>query len=61
MVNDAKLLDNDIKKASGNKFLSQEIQTHVVHFHPSKKDYLDLSTFMGGLLHNYLMIYLTDS
>ena len=43
---------HDIKEPGDNKVLSQEISTHVVHLHPSKKDYLDLSTIQGGSLDN---------
>ena len=42
-INDVSLLYNDIKEPGDNKVLSQEISTHVVNLHPSKKDYLDLS------------------
>ena len=44
MNNDVSILGNDIKEPGDNKVLSQEISTHVVHLHPSKKYYI------GGLL-----------
>ena len=38
--------------AGDNKVLSQEISTRVVHLHPSKKNYLNLSTIHGRSLDN---------
>ena len=52
LINDVSLLGNDIQEPVDNKVLSQEISTHVVHLHPSKKDYLDLSTIRGKSLDN---------
>ena len=47
LINDIILSGNNIKDTGDNKVISQEISTHVVHIHPSKKDYLDLSTIQG--------------
>ena len=52
LINDAILLGYDIKDPGDNKFLPQDISNHVVHLHPSKKDYLNLSTIQGGSLDN---------
>ena len=51
-INAVSLLGNAIKEPGGNKVLSQEISTHVVHLHPLKKYYLDLSTIQGRSLDN---------
>ena len=58
-INDVSLLGNDIKEHGDNKVLSQEISTRVVHIHPSKKDYLDLSTIQGRSLDNLKFDFLT--
>ena len=52
LINHVSLLGNDIKDPGDNKVLSQKISTHVVHLHPSKKDYLKLSTIHGRSLDN---------
>ena len=52
LINDVILLGNDIKEPGDNKVLYQDISTHVVHIHPLKKDYLDLSTIHGRSLDN---------
>ena len=52
LINDASLLGNDIKEPGDNKVLSQEISTHVVHLHPSKKYYLSLSIIQEKSLDN---------
>ena len=52
LINDVSILGNDIKEPGDNKVLSQEISTHVVYLHPSKKDYPDLSTIQGRSLDN---------
>ena len=52
LIYDVSLLGNDIKDPGDNKFLSQDISTHVVYIHQSKKDYLDLSTIYGRSLDN---------
>ena len=52
LINDVSLFGNYMKEPDDNKVLSQEISTHVVHIHPSKKDYLDLSTIHGRSLGN---------
>ena len=52
LIYDVSLLGNDIKDTGDNKILSQEISTHVVHLHPSRKYYLDLSTIHGRSLDN---------
>ena len=52
LINDVGLLVNDIKEPGDNKVLYQDISTHVVHIHPSEKDYLDLSTIQGRSLDN---------
>ena len=51
-INDVSLLGNDIKEPGDNNVLSQEISTHVVYLHPTKKYYLDLSTIHGKSLDN---------
>ena len=50
--NDVSLLVNDIKEPVINKVLSQKFSPHVVHIHPSKKYYLDLSKIYGRSLDN---------
>ena len=50
LINYVSLLGNDIKEPDYNKVLSQDISNRVVHLHPSKKDYLGLSTIRGGYL-----------
>ena len=52
LIIDVSLLGNDIKESGDNKVPYQDISTHVVHLHPSKKDYLDLSTIHGRSLDN---------
>ena len=52
LINDVILLGNDIKEPGDNKVLSQEISTRVVHLHPPKKYYLDLSIIHGRSLDN---------
>ena len=51
-INDVSLLGNDIKETGDNKVLSQNISTHVVHIHPSKRYYRNLSTIQGRSLNN---------
>ena len=51
-MNDVSLLGNYTKEPGDNKVLSQNISTHVVHLHPSKRDYLDLFTICGKYLDN---------
>ena len=57
--NDVSILGNDIKDPGDNKVISQEISTNVVPFHPSKKDYMDLSTIHGRSLDNLKFDFLT--
>ena len=52
LINDVSILVNDIKEPCDNKVLSQEISTRVVHLHPPKKDYPDLSTIHNRYLEN---------
>ena len=52
LINDVSLLGNDIKETGDNKVLSQNISTHVVHIHPSKRYYRNLSTIQGRSLNN---------
>ena len=52
LINDVSLLGHYINDTGDNKVLSQEIPTHVVHLHPPKKDYLELSTIHGRSLDN---------
>ena len=52
LINDVIILGNDRKEPGDNKFLSQEISTHVVHLHSSEKYYLNLSTITGRSLDN---------
>ena len=52
LINDVNILGNDIKETVDNKVISKEISTHVVHIHPPKKYYLDLSKIHGRSLHN---------
>ena len=47
LINDVSLLGNDIKEPGDNNVLSQEISTHVVYLHQSKKDYIGLSSTYG--------------
>ena len=58
-INDVSLLGNDIKEPDYNKVLSQKISNRVVHLHPSKKDYLGLSTICGGSLENLKFYFST--
>ena len=43
-INVVSLLGNDIKEPGDNKVPSQDISTHVLHLHPYKEYYLELST-----------------
>ena len=57
--NDVSILGNDIKEHSDNKVLSQDISTNVVPLHPSRKDYIDLSTIHGRSFDNLKFDFLT--
>ena len=57
-IDDFSLFGNDIKEPGDNKVLSQDISTHVVHLHPPKKDYIDLSTMNGRSLENLKFTFL---
>ena len=59
LINDVSILGNDIKEPGDNKFLSQYISTNGVPLHPSKKDYMDLSTIHGRSLDNLKFDFLT--
>ena len=52
LINDVSILGSDIKEPGDNMILYQYISTHVVHLHPSKKDYLNISTINGRSLDN---------
>ena len=52
MINDVSILGNYIKEPGDNKVLYHYISTHVVHIHPSKKYYPELSTIHGRSLDN---------
>ena len=52
LIKDVSILGNDIKDIGDNKVPFQEISNHVVHLHPSKKDYLYVSTIKGRSLDN---------
>ena len=52
LINNVGILGDDIKKPGDNIVLSRDISTRVVHLHPSKKDYLYLSTIHGRSLDN---------
>ena len=52
LISYVRLLGNDIKEPGDNKVISQEISTHLVHIHPSKKYYLELYTIQGRSLEN---------
>ena len=52
LISDVSLLGNNIKEPGDNKVLSQNISTHGVYLHSSKKYYLDLSTIQGRSLDN---------
>ena len=52
LINDVSLLGNDIKESGDNRVLSKDISTHVLHLHPPKKYYLDLSTIHGRSVDN---------
>ena len=52
LINYVSLLGDDIKEPCDNKVLSQEISTHVVHIHLSKKDYISLSKIQVRSLDN---------
>ena len=58
-MNDVSLLGNDIKETGENKVLYQDISTHVVHIHPSKKYYPNLSTIKGRSLDNLNFFFST--
>ena len=53
------LLGNDIKEPGDNKVLSKDISTIVVHIHPSKKDYINISTIHGRSLDNLKFDFFT--
>ena len=59
LTNYISVLGNDIKDPGVNRVLSQDISTHVVHPHTSKKDYLDLSTTHGRYLDNLKLDFST--
>ena len=52
LINDVSILGNDIKEPGDNKVLSWEISTNVVHPHPLKKYYLNLSKIQEWYLDN---------
>ena len=59
LINDVSILGNDIKEPGDNKVISQEISIYVVHLHPSKKYYIDLSTIHGKSLDNLKFDFFT--
>lgn len=53
VINDIVMLGNDAAKDKGeNKVLAQTMQTHIVHLHPVKKEYLDPTCEKGRALEN---------
>ena len=58
-INDVSLLVTYIKEPGDNKVISQNISTHVVHLHPSKKDYLNLYTIHERSLGNLKFDFFT--
>ena len=52
LMNDVSLLGNYIKDHGDNKVISQDISTHVLHLHPPKKEYPNLSTIHWRSLDN---------
>ena len=52
LINGFSLLGNDIREPGDNRVIYQDISTCVVHHHPPKNDYLNLSTIQGRSLDN---------
>ena len=48
-INDSSLVGNDTND-SDNRVVAQEVTTHIVHIHPTNRQYLDSSSTRGASL-----------